>query len=447
MIITNNLHGTVVAYFTLILHRERKMKVLLFTIFFVTSLNFGQSGSWEYFGNMPKPVAGGAISVWQETGDFYILGGYSDSLQTNVNWNQKFNPNFSSWELDSLQIQRFGLVAERDDNSIYIFGGITDYDTLISSVETWSFSDYSNTISDFNNNFNRIFSTGHVIGDNYYIIGGNSLPGTGSDSLPYIVEYNLPQSNVTFQIDTLFISEDLPEQQMSAVIGNDIYIFGGVINGISQDIYKFNVVTHTYEELPIKLIEPRAGGKAVIGIEPDKIYIIGGYDEDVQPLNSVEIFAVFGDDQYFIEKAPPIQEARYHFMTGYLDECFYIFGGFDENKQVIETIEKFGLSAVTSHEEESLVINNTFELHQNYPNPFNPTTTIKYSIPNKAMYGTVQLKIYDILGNEMETLINKQQGAGVYKVEFYAGKYPSGIYYYQLKTNSFIKTKKMILLK
>ncbi len=93
----------------------------------------------------------------------------------------------------------------------------------------------------------------------------------------------------------------------------------------------------------------------------------------------------------------------------------------------------------------------SFRLQQNYPNPFNPTTKIKYTIPfvETRHTSSVQLKVYDILGNEIATLVNKEQSPGEYEVEFDAGKYnlSSGIYFYQLKAGGFISTKKMILLK
>jgi hypothetical protein len=85
-----------------------------------------------------------------------------------------------------------------------------------------------------------------------------------------------------------------------------------------------------------------------------------------------------------------------------------------------------------------------YELTQNYPNPFNPSTTIKYSIP-KAV--TVQLKVYDVLGNEVATLVDEYKPAGTYEVEFDASGLTSGIYFYQLKTEGFVETKKMILMK
>jgi hypothetical protein len=98
---------------------------------------------------------------------------------------------------------------------------------------------------------------------------------------------------------------------------------------------------------------------------------------------------------------------------------------------------------------------NGFVLGQNYPNPFNPSTKIKYQIPaslNPSKGWTlVQLKVYDVLGNEIATLVNEEKPAGEYEVEFNPAsgiKYPaSGIYFYQLKAGSYIQTKKMVYLK
>ena len=92
-----------------------------------------------------------------------------------------------------------------------------------------------------------------------------------------------------------------------------------------------------------------------------------------------------------------------------------------------------------------------FELSQNYPNPFNPTTKIRYSIPRSTEYYSVlqdvRLKIYDILSNEVATLVNEQKEPGYYEVEFSASELASGVYLYRLQAGSFISTKKMIVVK
>ncbi|MBN2571578.1 MAG: T9SS type A sorting domain-containing protein [Ignavibacteriales bacterium] len=85
-----------------------------------------------------------------------------------------------------------------------------------------------------------------------------------------------------------------------------------------------------------------------------------------------------------------------------------------------------------------------YKLFQNYPNPFNPSTKISYEIPNTA---SVNIKILNILGQEIVTLVNEEKPAGHYEVEFNASNLTSGIYLYRLKTGDFVETKKMVLLK
>ena len=100
-----------------------------------------------------------------------------------------------------------------------------------------------------------------------------------------------------------------------------------------------------------------------------------------------------------------------------------------------------------------------FVLYQNYPNPFNPSTKIKFTIPSNinSQMSNVSLKVYDVLGNEVATIVNEEKPAGEYEVEFSANggsasggntySLPSGVYFYQLKASSFVETKKMILLR
>ncbi len=94
--------------------------------------------------------------------------------------------------------------------------------------------------------------------------------------------------------------------------------------------------------------------------------------------------------------------------------------------------------------EDETTLPTEFALEQNYPNPFNPSTKISWQSP----VGSQQtLKIYDVLGNEITTLIDEYKPAGRYELEFNAVSLPSGVYFYQLKAGDYIDTKKMILLK
>jgi photosystem II stability/assembly factor-like uncharacterized protein len=94
-------------------------------------------------------------------------------------------------------------------------------------------------------------------------------------------------------------------------------------------------------------------------------------------------------------------------------------------------------------------ITTNFHLSQNYPNPFNPITKIKFAIPQglKSKRQGVILKVYDVLGNEVTTLVNGKKSTGSYEIEFDGAELPSGVYFYQLNAGSFLQTKKMILVK
>jgi len=85
-----------------------------------------------------------------------------------------------------------------------------------------------------------------------------------------------------------------------------------------------------------------------------------------------------------------------------------------------------------------------FQLFQNYPNPFNPSTNIKFSI---AKQDIVSLKVYDVLGREIATLVNEEKPAGEYIVKFNTNEITGGVYFYRLKIKEFINTKKMLLIK
>ncbi len=109
------------------------------------------------------------------------------------------------------------------------------------------------------------------------------------------------------------------------------------------------------------------------------------------------------------------------------------------------------VSEATSLKDNNFRVTPEFELYQNYPNPFNPTTIIKYSLPVVATHESplqnLTLKVYDILGKEITTLINETKQPGIYEVSFNAVIYPSGVYYYQLRYGKYLQTKKMILVK
>ena len=121
------------------------------------------------------------------------------------------------------------------------------------------------------------------------------------------------------------------------------------------------------------------------------------------------------------------------YVTGY---------SIDPNTRDDYTTIKYVQGPVSVQNGQSLPI--FFTLYQSYPNPFNPSTKIKYQLPEQRY---VTLKVFDVLGKEITTLVNKEKTAGSYEVEFNASSLPSGVYFYRLQAGSFVETKKMVLMK
>ncbi len=106
--------------------------------------------------------------------------------------------------------------------------------------------------------------------------------------------------------------------------------------------------------------------------------------------------------------------------------------------------EVIGINQISS------IVPDKFTLSQNYPNPFNPTTNLEFGIPasqGESKLGFVSLKVYDVLGKEVASLVNGNLNPGIYKYDFDASGLTSGIYFYTLKVNEFSETKRMMLLK
>lgn len=129
----------------------------------------------------------------------------------------------------------------------------------------------------------------------------------------------------------------------------------------------------------------------------------------------------------------------------------YFYGKLDDIKiynraltyQEVINLYNFG-NTTNNYEDIESQVPSEFYLEQNYPNPFNPSTSIQYQLPISA---NVEIKVFDILGNEVATLVNEYKPAGVYKVDFNGEGLASGIYFYKLSANSFTDFRKMVYLK
>jgi hypothetical protein len=124
-------------------------------------------------------------------------------------------------------------------------------------------------------------------------------------------------------------------------------------------------------------------------------------------------------------------------------EIFDNTGSSHPNDGFDATVYTLDFSGITDVENADQLPQN-YALDQNYPNPFNPATTITYAVPQNSF---ISLRVVDILGNEVQTLVNETKSAGTYTVSFDATSVPSGVYFYTLEAGNFVSSKKMLLIK
>lgn len=263
-------------------------------------------------------------------------------------------------------------------------------------------------------------------------------------------------------------------------------LYGPVVPAPGEDaIYKGRKLEN-YKNLPLNTFKPimeSAGSYDPIFIAPDTIIGIWnnarGYDND----GNIIIDPTTGNPTTFPVSGDPVTGEGWIFTDDYngtgFEAGFSLYAGpfqFAPNDTqwvmlaLVPATGYDGITSITHLREKVSVLQSLpydslafgknhygitsvediseipieYKLNQNYPNPFNPKTLISYKLPE---YGNVKLKIFDLLGKEITTLVDEEKPAGFYEVEFFATGLPSGIYFYQLRAGNFIDTKKMILLK
>jgi hypothetical protein len=222
--------------------------------------------------------------------------------------------------------------------------------------------------------------------------------------------------------DKRFLTKDIVFSDNSPDVGDTLTITSNVRN--------FSLLpTPTAVTINYYLQDPDSGGTPIIGVNGTNVASTIG-----------PIFAR-GKSEVDFKWVIPSGLPQYPQIYAVLDQGNTITEIHEENNKGFNVL---GVSSVSDVENENIIIPEEYVLYQSYPNPFNPSTTIKYSIPNSDK---VNLKVYDILGREVATLVNEYKIAGTYSVEFNASRFASGVYFYLIQSGNFIETRKMILLK
>ncbi|MBN1562052.1 T9SS type A sorting domain-containing protein [candidate division KSB1 bacterium] len=270
------------------------------------------------------------------------------------------------------------------------------------------------------------------------VCSGKINAGFGENTAKSFAEYD-PLLDVWKNFD----SKKMPSLLQCAAFcacSDLIYFFGG--GSKTSDVYALHPATETWEQ-KASLPTPRLAAAAcyVNGL----IYVIGGVNLRVgQTTNVVEAYDPALDK--WITDLESMPTDRRHMGACVIDNMIYVFGGLKaalySGTTAAEVYKPLSTAVAAEYKKEPVAKN--FQVCQNYPNPFNPATTIEYTLP-RASY--VTLKVYDLLGREVRTLVQEQQSAGAHSVLFEGGELPSNIYFYKLEWDGACEIRKMALLR
>jgi hypothetical protein len=368
-----------------------------------------ETDKWEYIAPLPEPMR---VNTAAKLGDkLYSMGGFNAPFPSPaISSFYEYDVNTNTWmQLSDLPDPLFFAGAEGfEDSLIYIFGGIQDNasDADLWRVNVVLFNRVDNSFREATPLPNATASFGHArIGATFYITAGLKSPTELWDDHMEGKVDPVIKSNITWTFKANY--------QLSIYAG-------------------YNYPVENNEE------HCMLGGSTTTGFTP----ITEGFRYNIvqnnfmmkQPL-PINLMGSSGGHTKFLERAP----------EGVIIQSVVLAGGIttgpaltNQTWILTDTVNVSDISEITS------TIPKEYSLSQNYPNPFNPTTNIEYSIPEASF---VQLKVYDILGNEVATLVNEEQSAGNYRADFSGANLSSGLYITKLQAGDYTKTIKMTLMK
>ncbi len=403
----------------------------------MTSLSLAQGDTWTRKQDMP--TARGALSGSVVNGKIYAIGGSSTNMGQPLATVEEYDPNTDTWTTKSNKSRAtFFHCAAAVNGKIYVIGGdiggtvIRKLDVYDPTTDSWTTKADMPTA--------RGAPSCAAVNGKIYVMGGSKPPNWAS--LKTVEEYD-PAT------DTWTTKASMHTGRYcfaASVVDGIIYAIGGASGGSSSStVEAYDPATDTWT--------PKAGRMSV-GREDHAactvnriIYVIGGFRRSGGTLSKVEAYDPVSDT--FTEKTS-MPTPRMQPGFGVVNGKIYVIGGWQgsySGAPGLKIVEEY-TPTITSVETKSINSPASFVLHQNYPNPFNPETRIGYEVSKPA---SVVLRIMNLLGQEVCTLVNEDKPVGCYEVTWdgkddHGQRVASGIYLYRLESRNFIQTRKMILL-
>ena len=373
-------------------------------------------------------------------------------------------------QLPNLPIPLGAGTCEVWNNSIYHFGGSNNWSGTIVYPRVYKFDGSNWAYQDSIPDDNMWGVTSVLVGDDVYLLGAwrygpelNRRYNLNTGDWVYLAES--PNTSQTWGItaevfngiiylfnpdgecfaydiaanswsNRTFNSATGTRDLSSILYQDEIYVIGWD----NSTFYKYTPSSDQWTQLSNS---PYQVGACAMGIINNLIYFVGGNSGGSNYAEYKTILVYDITTNGWSVDLQEISSKRHWMATAEYEGGLYVVGGIDSLANAVDIVEEIVPQGTAGVQQESEIPENYF-LKQNYPNPFNPSTKISYSIPEVSF---VTLKVYDVLGNEIATLVNGEKPAGNYEVEFKAENNTSGIYFYSLTSGAFTETKKMILLR
>ncbi|MBZ0181343.1 MAG: T9SS type A sorting domain-containing protein [Melioribacteraceae bacterium] len=378
------------------------------------------------------------------------------------NITNKWEEKFSLKAEDSVNVNGFGASFIKNKDRLIVGAPDTKANSITLSGAVYYFEKKDSTweqkqrITSLNMEHYEFFGLSLAMNDEYLII---SAPNEGEDDFGAVYTYRYENGEWKYE-SRITVNSPYLEQQFGTKVlldGDELFISepAGIAwwNTYSGSVYVYKREDNTWKlkqtihEKELASSSRFGAGLAKYG---DSLFVGAPYSVSVDPnvhTGVVFMYTKQGDD-WVREKIFYPEDGDESSFFGEEIEVNENFIAIGAPEYRISGISKGAVyvfpKSATSVEAEKGLNPSEFVLEQNYPNPFNPTTSIEYTIPSNEY---VTLKVYDILGNEVATIVNEQKQAGTFEVNFNAGNLSSGLYIYKIQAGTHSQVRKMLLLK
>lgn len=390
-----------------------KKLITLFILSGITCLSFSQQ-----LPSLPIPLGAGNAEVWN--GSIYHFGG-SNNWSGSIVYPRIYRfdgtawayhdtiPDNNLWDVETLLV----------GDNVYLLSGWPGGPALNRrynmNTRQWSY------LSPSPNPSQTWGMTSEELNGNIYLF----------DSYGNVYSYNIAADTWTTKTPNVATGS----WDMSSILFQDeIYILGWN----NSAFYKYSPTTDQWTQLAAS---PYQVGACAFGIINNLIYAIGGNagGGTTAFYSSIIVYNITSNS--WETSSLELSSKRHWMATAEYQGGLYVVGGIDELAQSVDTVEEIVPQGTAGLNDNSGIAQG-YLLEQNVPNPFNSTTIIRYVIPS---FSPVIIKLYNVLGTEVKTLVNETKSAGKHQVSFDATGLESGVYYYSLQAGNYIQIKKLLV--